>query len=42
MKKLILSMVVCVNFACAGECSKKVQEFINHFEEKCKWGEHRP
>jgi len=37
MKKIILSMVVCVNFACAGVCSKKAQEFINYFEGKCEY-----
>jgi len=37
MKKLILSMVVCVNFACAGGCSKAAQRYINHFEGKCEY-----
>lgn len=37
MKKIILSIVVCVNFACAGGCLKAAQRFLNHFEGKCEY-----
>ena len=36
MNKLILAIIVCVDFACAG-CNEMAQWFINHFEGKCKY-----
>lgn len=35
MKKLILAIIVCADFACAG-CKEMAQWFINYFEGKCK------